>query len=136
MLTSLYSHAMIWRLFLPFLDHFTSFIMCGFGAHIGSNVLITRGDFFDPWLLEIGDNTIIGHNSLITGHYFENGNIVWGKICIGKDCTVGSRAIISPGVTLEDGVILGAQSFVGKDEVLSKGTYAGVPARLIQAHKS
>jgi len=50
---------------------------------------------------------------------------------IGRSCWIGSGAIILPGVTLGDDVIVGAGAVVTKS--LGDGvTIAGVPARIIK----
>lgn len=55
-------------------------------------------------------------------------------VSIEKHVIVGSGSVILPGVTLEEGVAIGALSLVNKNCV-SFGIYAGVPARRVKERK-
>lgn len=57
--------------------------------------------------------------------------ILQKDVFLGKHVIVGSGTVILPGVTLEEGVSVGALSLVRTD-CLEFGIYAGVPARLIK----
>lgn len=57
-----------------------------------------------------------------------------GNVCLEKHVIVGSGAVILPGVTLEIGSVVGAQSLVNKNCVSFK-VYSGVPARAIKNRK-
>lgn len=52
-------------------------------------------------------------------------------ITVGDRCWLGARAIILPGVTIGDDVVVAAGAIVTKD-CASGGLYAGVPARRIR----
>jgi dTDP-4-amino-4,6-dideoxy-D-glucose acyltransferase len=56
------------------------------------------------------------------------------NVKIGRHALVGSGSIILPGVTLAEGVAIGALSLVKKD-CEAFGIYAGVPAKRIKARK-
>jgi len=55
-------------------------------------------------------------------------------VCLGKHVIVGSGSVILPGVTLEDGVAVGALSLVHKN-CEAFGIYAGNPVRRIRERK-
>ncbi len=55
-------------------------------------------------------------------------------VFVGKHVIVGSGSVILPGVTLEEGVAIGALSLVNRD-CRSFGIYAGTPARYIKERK-
>jgi galactoside O-acetyltransferase len=55
-------------------------------------------------------------------------------VFLGRHVIVGSGSVILPGVTLEDGVAVGALSLVTKD-CEAFGVYAGNPARRIKERK-
>ena len=57
-------------------------------------------------------------------------NVTHAPVILGKHVIVGSGAVILPGVTLEDGVAIGALSLVRKS-CQAFGVYAGVPVRLL-----
>lgn len=58
-------------------------------------------------------------------------NISFGKIIFKKHVIVGSNTIIMPNVTLEEGVAVGALSFVNKS-LKEWNIYMGCPAKIIK----
>ena len=61
-------------------------------------------------------------------------NVKHADVYLGKHVIVGSGSVILPGVTLEDGVAIGALSLVTKN-CKAFGIYAGNPAKLIKERK-
>lgn len=61
-------------------------------------------------------------------------NVHHAPVSLGRHVIVGSGSIILPGVTLEDGVAVGALSLVNKD-CKAFGVYAGNPVRRIKERK-
>lgn len=61
-------------------------------------------------------------------------NVKSKKVLIGKHVIIGSGSIILPGVTLEDGVAVGALSLINRD-CKAFGIYAGSPAKRISERK-
>ena len=87
----------------------------------------------DLYLIDIDDNSIIGKGALVLGHQIVNSKLYLKKVKIGKNVTIGAYSIVSPGVVIEDNVVIGANSFVRRDMVLKKSHfYAGSPAREIK----
>jgi acetyltransferase-like isoleucine patch superfamily enzyme len=83
-------------------------------------------------IVTIGDNVIIGADSLIITHCpisFYNGERV--EIVIGNNVYIGAKCIILPGVTIGDNVVIGAGSVVSRD-ILSNTIAAGNPCREIR----
>ena len=62
-------------------------------------------------------------------------NIKHADVKIGRHVIIGAGSIVLPGVTLEDGVAVGALSLIRKD-CKSFGIYMGVPAKRIGERKS
>ena len=58
-------------------------------------------------------------------------NVTHAEVCLGKHVIVGSGSVILPGVTLEEGVAVGALSLV-TTRCESFGIYVGNPARRIK----
>lgn len=116
---------------LMFNDVFKSTVLYWvFNGELGENVQF-GAPVFDPYLVDIGDNVIIGTKALILGHHMVGDEVYFKRTKIGNNVTIGSYAIISPGVVIEDNVIIGANSFVRADSVLKKNSfYAGNPAKL------
>ncbi|UCG43115.1 MAG: hypothetical protein JSU73_00430 [candidate division WOR-3 bacterium] len=102
-----------------------------FGGKVGKGVVM-GALVMDPGLLTVGDGTVTGGFATILGHAVEHGRIRFAPVRIGRECGVGTRATIIAGGVLEDGALLGAQSFLPKGGVVPAGkTYGGVPAREI-----
>lgn len=105
-----------------------------FGKHCGQKSLINP--IHDPYLVSIGEESIIGFGVLIIGHEISGKRIILKEIKIGNRVTIGANSIISPGVIIEDDVIIGAKSYVKKDSILKKGGfYVGIPAKLKERSK-
>lgn len=114
------------------------------GAKIGSGTVIKTGmdSFPEPYMVSIGDNVYIASNVAFMTH---DGSLSWmsrkmgftekrtdkiGKIEIGNNCFVGSRAIIMHDVKIGNNCIIGMGAIVTHD--VKDGTVvAGVPAKEI-----
>jgi acetyltransferase-like isoleucine patch superfamily enzyme len=85
-------------------------------------------DYFFPELIEIGDNTIIGMDTMLLTHEFLHDRFRHGRVRIGANCLVGARSTILAGVTIADGSIIAAMSLVHRGT--TAGMFAGgVPIR-------
>lgn len=105
--------------------------LCLLGMKIGQNTLV-GGVIKDPCLTEVGDNTTIGEYAVVYAHMhdYEKRTITFQKIRIGKGCTIGAGALLMPGTTIEDQVMVGAGALVVKNTLLTSGKrYGGNPAR-------
>jgi len=102
------------------------------GAKIGKNVIINTTGIYDPHLIEIGDNTIIGGDSIIIAHCAEGNKLIVAPIKIGKNVTIGQYTTILPGAIIEDNTIIGAMSLVPKFKKVKKGIWGGVPIRRLK----
>jgi acetyltransferase-like isoleucine patch superfamily enzyme len=100
------------------------------GLKIGKSSVLAGSELIhDPYMLEIGEQTLIGGWSQITGHIAEN-KLSVKKVKIGDNCLIGGISVILPGTVIEDNVTLGLKSVVLKDSHLKKGKfYAGIPAK-------
>lgn len=103
------------------------------GLKIGKSSLLAGSELFhDPYMIEIGEQTLIGGWAQITGHVSEK-KLIMKKVRIGNNCLIGGKSFIMSGVTIEDDVVLGLNSVVLKNKTLKKGKfYAGVPAKIIK----
>ena len=101
------------------------------GMRLGRDVTIASGvilDYFFPELIEIGDNTIVGMDSMLLTHEFLHDRFRRGRVRIGANCLVGARSTILAGVTIGDGSTIAAMSLVHRGT--PAGTFAGgVPIR-------
>jgi len=104
------------------------------GVKVGKNVsfgLESTVDIFFPELIEVGDNSIIGYNSVILAHEFLVNELRVGKVRIGKNVTVGANCTILPGVSIGDNSIIAAHSLVNSD-IPPNVIAGGVPARVLR----
>ena len=108
---------------------------------IGSSVGIARDVTLDGrGGIEIGDFTLIGFESVLltSTHNYSSKETPIAKqgmyskpVKIGKDCWIGARVMVLPGIEIGDGCIIGANSVVTKN-IPSYCVAAGVPARVIR----
>lgn len=107
------------------------------GAVIGERVGIQGEviiDFSHAGLIEIGDDVIMAPRVHILAHDASTklflGFTRLGKVKIGSRVFLGADAVILPGVTIGDDVVIGAGSIVSRD-VPSGSVAAGNPAKVI-----
>lgn len=90
-------------------------------------------------LVSIGEDCFIGHGVMFINDTFAIGGPargqreLWRETVIGNRVSIGSNATIMP-VRIADDVVIGAGSVVTKD-IVTAGTYAGNPARLLKFAK-
>jgi maltose O-acetyltransferase len=105
------------------------------GMTLGRGVEINPGVVIDeamPWLVEIGDETIIAPQAYLLAHdastklHLDRTRV--GRVRIGRRVFIGARAVILPGVSIGDGAIIAAGSVVTRD-VPDRTLVAGNPAR-------
>ncbi len=88
------------------------------GAVIGTNVIVNT-------------RALIEHDAAVGDHvHVSTGAIVNGGACVGDRCMIGSGAIVLQGVSVCQDVTVGAGAVVTRD-IVTPGTYVGVPARKI-----
>jgi acetyltransferase-like isoleucine patch superfamily enzyme len=105
------------------------------GAKIGRNVSINTWYLNDAYLLEIGNNVIIGGKTDISCHTFEKGSLLLQPIKIGDNTFIGQQCYISPGVTIGKNCVIGQYSFIRKNKVIPDrsviAALGGLPIREI-----
>lgn len=108
------------------------------GLKLGQNVVNYSAYGIDseyPWLISIGDNTIISTNVKILAHDASTGRFAVnyskvGRVTIGKNVFIGSGSIVLCNVTIGDNCIIGAGSIVTKN-IPANSIVAGNPAQVI-----
>jgi acetyltransferase-like isoleucine patch superfamily enzyme len=116
------------------------------GLRLGRDVrVIGKPDFgSEPYLIEIGDHvTVSSHVTFVT-----HDGATWvfrqrpeyaglqrfGRIKIGNNCFIGTRAVIMPGVSIGDNCVVGAGAVVTRP-VPDDTVVAGSPARTICTYR-
>ena len=110
-------------------------VMANYRLHIGSAKYI-----------KIGSNTLFGSDCTVMDHShggykgeFHSDpsippvkrDLISSPIVIGNNCWFGDRVFIMPGVTIGDGVVIGAGSIVTKD-IPANSMAVGAPAKIIK----
>lgn len=91
----------------------------GMGASIKDTaVYIDTLHALNPDQLRIGSRNAIGRNALLFGHLYEGKKVTFKSNLIGDDTFIGTRALILPGMKMEDGTQLPALGLGMKDEVI------------------
>jgi len=101
------------------------------GMSVGTDVafgLKAMVDIFFPERIRIGDNTLIGYNSVLLAHEFLTDSWRTGDVVIGRNVMIGANVTVLPGVTIGDGAVIAAGSVVHRD--VPPGAFVGgVPIR-------
>ena len=85
-------------------------------------------------LVSIGDHAVLNAGSKVQCHSQEDGAFKSDHTTIGADCTIGVGAFVHYGVTMGDGAVLAADSFLMKgEEVPPHARWGGNPAAEIPA---
>jgi non-ribosomal peptide synthetase-like protein len=105
------------------------------GAKIGKNVFINSPKLSDAYLLELGDNVVIGGDASISCHIFEGDKLILGNIKIGSNTLIGAETYIMPGATIGNNCNIGLKATVRKNkEIPDKSmilAFPGTPAKKI-----
>ncbi len=104
------------------------------GARVGKRTFVPNpigiADFAQ---ITIGDECTIGSDVIIIAHTAKRTEVILEPVTIGSRVTLGTQAIISSGVTIEDDATIGPSSFVLPRTHVGRGeTWVGVPARKVE----
>jgi len=84
----------------------------------------------EPTLTAVGDESVLNYRSIIQCDSQEDGTYKSGRSTVGAGCTIGVGAFLHYGVTMGDGSVLAADSFLMKgEEVPAHARWGGNPAR-------
>jgi maltose O-acetyltransferase len=111
------------------------FLLRAAGAHVADGAALGLGavvDIFFPENISIGEDAIIGYNTVLLGHEFLQGCYRTGKVEIGARAMLGANCTVLPGVRVGEGATVAAMSLVNRD-IPAGQTWGGVPARRISA---
>ncbi len=89
-------------------------------------------DVFFPRLIELGENSIIGYNTVILAHEFLRDELSTGPVVIGRNVMIAANVTVLPGVVIGDGATVSACSLVNRD-VPPGAVVGGVPIRRLDS---
>ncbi|WP_087873413.1 Pls/PosA family non-ribosomal peptide synthetase, partial [Arthrobacter globiformis] len=99
------------------------------GVRIGSRVFDDGCGIIERTLVTVGSRCVLNVGTTLQSHSQEDGMFKSDHIVVGDDVTLGVSAFVHYGVTVEDGAVVAADSFVMKGSTLTRGSlWAGNPA--------
>lgn len=109
-------HILLLNTVLPFMagSSYAKMFYRILGAKIGKNAFINTRGLHDAYLLEIGDNVIVGGETDISCHIFEGNYLILGKIKIGNNTLIGTHCYIMPDVSIGNNCNIGLYSYIRK----------------------
>lgn len=123
------------------ISDFCAIVSTGKGIKIGDNCYFNSNvRIFSMDSIIIGDNCLFGPNIVIVDHNHKHNNpnelickqgFECSNVEIGSDCWICANVVITPGVKIEDHIVIAANSVV-VGHLKEPGTYAGAPAKLIK----
>jgi non-ribosomal peptide synthetase-like protein len=105
------------------------------GVKVGAKLFDLSQWITERSLTEIGDHVNLNEGVVLEAHSLEEGVFKSDYIQLGNRCSVGPGALVHYGVSTGDHVVLDADSFLMKGEILESHTgWCGNPARLARRH--
>ncbi len=109
---------------------FKNLILRALGVRVGRRVFDDGCSMPDRTLLALGDDCVLNAGSTIQCHSQEDGTYKSDRTVLGAGCTIGVGALVHYGVTMGEGAVLTADSFLMKGEEVPAGArWGGNPAR-------
>jgi len=102
------------------------------GARLASNTYCS-GIIFDPILVDIGCNCIVGQSAQIIPHVIEGNRLAMFPVRIGNGVTVGANAVVMADVVIGDRAIIAIGAVVTKGTRVGEDEFwGGIPAKRIR----
>ncbi len=99
------------------------------GARLGKSEEDITGLLADPYFITVGDNAVLGFDSLLLPHKFSGSSILLRRIVIGKGAVIGTRALLEAGVIVGEGARVEPFAMVPIGTVIAPyEVWAGNPA--------
>lgn len=119
------------------------------GERIALGDQVQVGEYSALWAggktswIRVGDRTTFGPGCFVTaadyglaaGQRITDQEMVERDVIIGPDCWIGTKAVLTAGITIGEGAVIGAGSVVTKD-VPAGAIAAGIPARVLRMRSS
>ena len=116
-------HLWLVNLVLPFLrgNNWIKIYLRVAGAKVGKETFINTKDIYDPYLLEIGDEVLIGGEAFLNCHLFEHGHLNLDKIIIDDNATIGANAYLTPGTRIGKNSAVGMYTYLRRNTEVADG---------------
>jgi non-ribosomal peptide synthetase-like protein len=112
---------------------FRALLLRAMGMRVGRKVFDCSRTITERSLTEVGDYANLNEGCVLQAHSLEEGVFKSDYIRLGNGCSVGPGAFVHYGVTMGDHVVLDADSFLMKGEVLDSHTgWRGNPAKMVR----
>jgi non-ribosomal peptide synthetase-like protein len=110
---------------------FRGMMLRAMGVKVGAKLFDCSQSITERTLTEIGDHANLNEGCVLQAHSLEEGVFKSDTIRLGNGCSIGPGAFVHYGVKMGDHVVLDADSFLMKGEVLEPHTgWRGNPAKL------
>ena len=114
---------------------FRGMLLRAMGVKVGAKLFDSSEWITERPLTEIGDHVNLNEGVVLEAHSLEEGVFKSDYIRLGNRCSVGPGALVHYGVSTGDHVVLDADSFLMKGEILDSHTgWCGNPARLVRRY--
>lgn len=114
---------------------FRGMLLRAMGVKVGAKLFDCSQWITERTLTEIGDHVNLNEGVVLEAHSLEEGVFKSDYIRLGNRCSVGPGALVHYGVSTGDDVVLDADSFLMKGEILEPHTgWCGNPARLVRRY--
>ncbi|WP_425601396.1 acyltransferase [Halobaculum magnesiiphilum] len=111
-----------------------SWLLRRLGATVGAGVswgLEATPDVFWPERITLGEDAIVGYDSVLLCHEFLQDEYRLGDVVVGDRAMLGAKVTVLPGVRIGEDAQVAANSLVA-DDVPPGATVAGVPAEPVE----
>jgi non-ribosomal peptide synthetase-like protein len=130
-------HERLWKVPDTYLNIFNgtpfkNVVWCLLGVQIGRRVFDDGCYLTERTLTSIGDDCTLNAGCKIQCHSLEDGTFKSDYTRLGTGCTLGVGAFVHYGVTMGNGAVLAADSFLMKgEEIPLRAHWGGNPARML-----
>jgi non-ribosomal peptide synthetase-like protein len=112
---------------------FRPMMLRAMGMRVGRKVFDCSHSVTERSLTAVGDHANLNEGCVLQAHSLEEGVFKSDHIRIGNGCSIGPGAFVHYGVSMGDRVVLDADSFLMKGEVLESHTaWRGNPAKMVR----
>jgi non-ribosomal peptide synthetase-like protein len=112
---------------------FRTIMFRAMGMKIGRKVFDCSRSVTERTLTEVGDYANLNEGAVLQAHSLEEGVFKSDYVRMGNGCSIGPGAFVHYGVVMGDHVVLDADSFLMKGEMLDSHTgWRGNPAKMVR----